>query len=90
MNKKPINIESHAFFRMLERGIQHGLNYYETKERTYITVRLGKYSKKHKSKANKTYCHYFNDNLAFYVICKENKNQILIKTVIIEKGKNEK
>ena len=73
---------------MLERGLQHRLDYHETKNRVYNTVRSAKFSKrKHLSRRHKTYYNYFNDNLSFYVICKEHKNQILIKTVIIEKGK---
>ncbi|MBN1645358.1 hypothetical protein JW851_04985 [Candidatus Woesearchaeota archaeon] len=88
MNKKIIDIESHAFFRMLERGTQYGLEFRETKNRAYNTIKLGKLSKrKHFSKKHKTYYNYFNDNLSFYVICKEYKNQILIRTIIIEKGK---
>ncbi len=92
MKKKIIDIEAHAFFRMLERGSEFGLSYFETKDRAFKTVRLGKLAKrKHLSKKNKTYCQFFKDNLSFYVICheKEFKEYVkcLIKTVIIEKGR---
>ncbi|MBD3362021.1 hypothetical protein GF358_04500 [Candidatus Woesearchaeota archaeon] len=46
MKKKQINIETYAFFRMLERGMQYELDYYETKERAYEAVRTGKRNKK--------------------------------------------
>lgn len=92
MKKKIIDIESHAFFRMLERGSEFGLDYYETKDRVFRTVRLGKSAKrKHKSRENKTYYQYFKDNLSFYAICQEREFEdsirYLIKTVIIEEGR---
>lgn len=87
-----IDIESHALFRMLGRGMKFGLDYYETKERVFNTVRLGKLARwKHLSKTHKTYHQYFKDNLSFYIVCKErvfeNYKKFLIKTVIIERGK---
>jgi len=92
MSKKIIDIETHAFFRMLEKGAKYNLNYYETKERTFKTVKNKKLAKrKHLSKHNKTYYQYFKDNLSFYVVCKEKEfkdyTKILIKTIIIEKGR---
>ena len=92
LKKKIIDIESHALFRMLERGTKFGLDYYETKNRAFGTVRLGKLSKrKHLSKNNKTYYQYFRDNLSFYVICQEKEFEdyvkCLIRTVIIERGR---
>ena len=90
--KKIIDIEAHAFLRMLERGTQFGLDHYETKERAFRAVRIGNKSKrKHLSKRNLTYYHYFKDNLSFYVICKEKEFddyiKVLIKTIIIEEGR---
>lgn len=90
--KKIIDIDAHAFFRMLERGSEHGLDYYETKNRAFKAVISGKLSKrKHLSKKHKTYCCYFEDNLSFYVICQEkefeNYTKCLIRTVIIEEGR---
>ena len=90
--RKIIDIEAHALFRVLERGSKFGLNYYETKERAFSAVRLGKLAeRKHLSKKFKTYYNYSKDNLSFYVICqeKEFKDYIkhLIKTVIIEEGR---
>lgn len=92
VKKKIIDIEAHSFFRMLERCLKFGLDYYETKERTFRTVRAGKLAKrKHLSRKGKTYYQYFKDNLSFYVICKEKEfedyTKILIKTIIIEKGR---
>lgn len=92
LKKKIIDIESHALFRMLERSSEYGLDYYETKNRTFETVRLDKLAKrKHLSKKNKTYYNYFKDNLSFYVICKEKEFEgyikCLIRTIIIEKGR---
>lgn len=85
---KIINIETHAFFRMIERGQKHGLDYYETKERAFKAVREGRpAARKHLSRQHKTYHAYFNDNLSFYVICLEKGKKVLIKTVIIEEGK---
>ena len=86
-----IDIEAHALFRMLERGSEYGLSYYETKDRAFRTVRLGKRARKHKSGKNKTYCCYFKGNLSFYVICQEKEfedyTKCLIRTVIIEEGR---
>lgn len=92
LKKKIVDIKTHALFRMLERGSEFGLDYYETKNRVFKTARLGKLSKrKHLSKKNKTYYHYFKDNLSFYVICQEKEFEkyvkCLIRTVIIEKGR---
>ncbi len=87
-----IDIEAHAFLRMLERGAKYGLDYYECKDRAFKTVRLKNLAKrKHLSKIYKTYYNYFKDNLSFYVICQEKDCgefiKVLIKTVIIEKGR---
>ena len=50
---KIIDIEAHALFRTLERGARFGLNYFETKERIFKTVRLGKLARrKHLSREN--------------------------------------
>ena len=92
MKKKIIDIESHSFLRMLERGAEFNLDYYECRDRTFQTVRLGKQAKrKHKSRHNVTYYNYFRDNISFYVICLErdcgNFIKVLIKTVIIERGR---
>ena len=92
MKKKIIDIETHALFRMLERGQEFGLNYYEIKDRAFKTVRTGRLAKrKHLSKRNVTYYQYFKDNLSFYVICQEKGFEeyikSLIRTVIIEKGR---
>ncbi|MBI4918304.1 hypothetical protein HY837_00100 [archaeon] len=87
-----IDVEMHAFFRMIERGAQLGLDYLETKNRAFQTIKNGKKSnRKHLSRNHFTYYFYFNDNLSFYVICQERENRlftnILIKTVIIEYGR---
>ena len=92
LKKKIIDIETHSFLRMLERGAEYGLGYYETKQRVFQTARLGKAAKRrHTSKKNKTYYKYFNDGLAFYVICQEKETEkntyCLIRTAIIEKGR---
>ena len=42
MREKIIDIDTHAFFRMLERGMANGLDFHETKERAFQTVREGK------------------------------------------------
>ena len=90
--EKVIEIEAHAFLRMLERGAKHGLNYYECKDRAFKTVRLGNLAKrKHLSKNYKTYYNYYKDNISIYVICCEKDYgdiiKVLIKTVIIENGR---
>ena len=92
LKRKIVDIEVHALFRMLERGSEFGLSYYETKDRAFKTAKLGKLAKrKHLSRRNKTYYQYFKDNLSFYVICQEEEFKeyvkCLIKTVIIEKGR---
>ena len=92
MKKQIIDIEAHALFRILERGSKFGLNYYETKEMVFKTVRNGKLAKrKHLSKNYKTYYHYFKENLSFYVICQvkefEDYIKYIIRTVIIEWGR---
>lgn len=92
LKKKIIDIESHALFRMLERGSEFGLDYYDTKNRAFKTVRRGKLAKrKHPSRDNNTYHQYFKDNPSFYVICQEKEFgdyiKCLIRTVIIEEGR---
>ena len=90
--KRLIDIEEHAFYRIVERGLQYNLTFEETEERILRTVSYGRLSKrKHLSKINKIYYHYFSDGLTFYVICKEQATSGLIiykiKTVIIEYGR---
>ncbi len=88
-----IVIEKHAFFRLIQRAEVYGLGYEEARERTFSTVKNGKSARrKHlpKEMGDKTYYNYFNDNLAFYVVCKEKINKVRmvkIKTVIIEEGR---
>lgn len=90
--KRVIDIEEHALLRAEERGTRYGLNYIETNERIFRTVRYGKPAKrKHLSRRGVTYYHYFEDNLSFYVICLETEFpeyvKAIIKTVIIEEGR---
>lgn len=90
--EKIIDIEAHAFLRLMERSTKHGIFYAEAKERAFIAVRLGKLAvRKHQSTTGKTYYHYFQDNLSFYVICQEKEFETYIKsvirTVIIETGR---
>ena len=90
--KKVIDIEVHALFRTLERGSEFGLDYYDTKDRAFSTVRSGKFAnRKHLSRRYNTYYRYFGDNVSFYVVCKvtefDDCTQFLIKTIIIEKGR---
>lgn len=81
-----IIIKTHALFRLIERGQKFGLSYFEARERAFKTVKRGRVAKrKHKSKL--TYYHYFQDNLSFYVICGKVGNKVLIKSVIIEEGR---
>jgi hypothetical protein len=92
IKKKVIDIETHSFFRMMERGVKYGLSYEETKKRAYNAVRKGTQAKrKHASKQGPTYYYYFQDNLSFYVICKEKEFvdyiKSVIRTVIIEEGR---
>ena len=92
MKEKIIDVEGHCLFRMIERGVKCGLGYEETKRRAFETVRRSGASKrKHRSRRNKTYYAYFEDNLSFYVICKEKEyekyKKVVIKTVIIEQGR---
>ncbi len=37
--RKVIDIDAHTLFRTLERGLKHGLNYYETRDRIFNTVK---------------------------------------------------
>ena len=92
MKKKIIDIEAHAFFRLMEREIKFGLGFEETKERAFNAVRNGNVSaRKHRSRREKTYYCYFKDNLSFYVMCQEKEYddyvKVLIKTIIIEEGR---
>ncbi len=68
LKKKIIDIEAHSFLRLLERGLNFGLSYYETKERAFRTVKRGKSAKrKHLSKNHKTYYQYTKKALGFFV-----------------------
>lgn len=92
VKEKIIAVDTHAFYRTVERGIKFGLDYYETRSRVFQTVREGHLSiRKHLSKIHKTYHKYFNDNISFYVVCKEKEYKdcikCLIKTIIIEVGR---
>ena len=85
---KRVYINAHCALRILERGLKFGLDYFETKKRVFQTLKEGKLSKKkHRTVGKKTYVKYFKDNLCFYLICKEKRGKVLIKTIIIEKGR---
>jgi hypothetical protein len=85
---KKIHLSVHCSLRILERGLSFGLDYEETKERIFQTLKYGNISKrKHNSHDWLTYKRYFHDNLSFYVVFGERKNIVMIKTIIIEKGK---
>ena len=90
--KKIIVIEEHALLRLQHRAERFGLFHEEAKERAILAAEFGRQTKrKHLSENHETYQLYFQDNLTFYVICKEKvfEDYLLsvIKTVIIEKGR---
>jgi|SRR3989338_1724827 len=90
--QKDVDINAHALCRMIERGSQFGLSFYETRERVHQVICHGSVAKrKHRSRNCVTYYSYFPDNLSFYVICEERQRtngiQILVRTVIIEEGR---
>ena len=90
--RKVIDLDEHALLRAEERGIHYGLNYIETVERIFKTVKYGRPARrKHLSKKGITYYHYFEDNLSFYVLCWEadfpDYVKVMIKTVIIGEGR---
>ncbi|MBI2147188.1 hypothetical protein HYU19_01795, partial [Candidatus Woesearchaeota archaeon] len=90
--EKIIDIEAHAFLRLMERSNAYALSYVEAKERAFAAVRSGRLAtRKHLSNTGKTYYLYFKDNLSFYVICQEKEGdaytKIVIRTVIIEQGR---
>ncbi len=93
MSKEQIvDIDAHALLRTIERGIQFGLSYEETRRRIYETVRQKRCARrKHCSRIGKTYYRYYADNLSFYVMCREKETEnyikIVIKTIIIERGR---
>ena len=92
VKEKIIAFEEHAFYRMIKRCPQFGLNYYEAREQVLQTIKTGQLSiRKHISNKFNTYYHYFNNNLSFYVICQEVEYEdhikCLIKTVIVEVGR---
>ncbi len=82
-----IRISTHCAFRAIERGLAYNLDYQETHDRIMLTARSGRKSKKHNSHGSVTYYRYFPDNLTFYVVCIKKGGIMLIKTVIIEKGR---
>ena len=85
---KRIVIEKHALLRIAERSIIFGLSEEEITKRVFQTVQNRKHSvRKHHSWKHKTYYHYFHDNLSLYVICSESEHKIVVKTVIIEEGR---
>jgi len=71
--KTEIDFDDHALFRLIQRGNEFGLDYFESEKRTIFTIKNGKPCKKHNSKKFKTKCYYFRDNLAFYVIYKSRR-----------------
>lgn len=90
--EREIDFDTHALLRLVERGQQFGLNCYECHERVMQAICSRKPARwKHLSRKYKTYHCYFNDNLSFFVVCKEKviskKLNITVKTVIIEEGK---
>lgn len=84
---KDVLIETHALLRAVERGANFNLSYEKASKRIFETIRKGRTSKKHRSYRNRAKCLYFDDNLTFYVVFKEMKNRIYVKTVIIEEGR---
>jgi hypothetical protein len=90
MKRRIIEFEAHAMHRALQRGARFGLDYFETEARARLVARNAVKSRQRKSK-NMAYYRYFQDGLAFYVICKEREFPeaiyVRIITVIIERGR---
>ncbi len=78
--------------RIWQRGARFGLDYFESENRARQTIFNGaKSTHKHITGKNPIYYQYFNDGLAFYVVCKEHEfpKQVYVRviTVIIERGR---
>ena len=74
-------------FRLMERSQKYGLSYFEAEYRVFDTVETGRISKRHTAFKGKTYCKYYKDNMSFFVITKMQSDFLIVKTVIIQKGR---
>ena len=81
---KRIKFTVHASSMLEMRCGQFGLNAEEGKRRCIETILFGRCERKN---TKKIYYKYYNDNLLFYLICKENSYFIRVFTIIIKTGR---
>lgn len=86
---KRVFFDYHASKRMLQRGLEFNLDICDTKQRIYETVLCGIISRAKNSRKRTVFYKYFNDNISFFVFCKENKRRgsYEVKSVIIQEGR---
>jgi len=82
-----IRYEKHAERMLMKRSCKCGIHYFESSLRVKETVLYGRLSSTKQSRKNIVYYKYFNDNLSFFVICRGFKDFLIIKTVIIKRGR---
>lgn len=85
---KDIHFDKHAYLRMICRALEFGLDVFDFESRIQETLTYErKPIRKHISNKYETRCLYFSDNLSIYVIFKERREAISVKTIIIEEGR---
>jgi len=84
---KKIVLDSHALHRVFQRAISIGLAESDIEWRIKEAIISGYSPKKHRSKRYKVKCRYFLDNISVYVIFRETNAVFIIKTIILEKGR---
>jgi hypothetical protein len=85
--QEKIHVDKHAAYRIIARACEFGLDLDETNARIRHTIVEGHQAKRHCSRRNTTKCRYFSDNLTFFVVFHRKKEDLYIKTVIIEYGR---
>lgn len=82
-----IDYKRHASKRLIMRSCDLGLNFDDALKRVKETIYKGRLSRTKRSKQNVIYYKYFADNISFFVICKKFTNRVVVKTVILRKGR---
>jgi hypothetical protein len=88
LKKARVRFDHHAEYRLAERSELFGLAAEESRRRVLVTIMTGRVNR-HGSKV--TYYRFFHDNLTYYVIGKEYRNEVqrrvFVKTSIIKRGR---
>jgi hypothetical protein len=86
--RNKIAYSRHAYERLFRRSEEFGISLEESHERVLQTIQEGNVSRMHANPHEGfAYCRYYPDNLTYQVYCVKKGEKLLIKTIIIKRGR---